>query len=192
MRTIRKYLAMVVSLGLCGCVTELATPLGKVKSQDSDTPAAALFWAQKDPNVIVVDSEDHPNWTEQVGTWLSAAGADAGDYTGSTLATWGADYGKGEARFRWRPELPSAGLYRVSVWYGDEPGNGHTPHAPFTVHYDGGKQTHRLDQKKHSCGWKVLGSYRFKAGTAGYVELTNDVRGRVVVVADAVRFERLN
>ena len=62
--------------------------------------------------------------------------------------------------------------------------------SPFTVRYAGGKKTHKIDQTSDSSGWKVLGSYRFKAGMAGYVELTNNANGNVV--ADAVRFERVN
>ncbi len=193
MGTIRKYLALGVSLGLFGCGGELATPVAKVKSQDSGTldrvpyssaPTPVSVGVSKDQNGIVVDSENDTNWIEKDGSWDFGDGG--GDHAGTTL--W-AYQGNGESRFRWRPRLPNAGRYRVSVWYGGDPNGDHASDAPFTVHYDGGKQTHKLDQTRDSGGWRVLGSYRFKVGTAGYVELTNAANGNVI--ADAVRFERL-
>ena len=135
--------------------------------------------------VITVDSEDDADLTEQVGTWDSGMGG--GDHDGTVLY---ALPGKGESSFRWKPKLPSAGRYRVSVWFGGDPNGDHASDSPFTVRYDGGKKTHKLDQTSDSGGWKVLGSYRFKAGMAGYVELTNNANGNVV--ADAVRFERVD
>ena len=143
-----------------------------------------LDGVNKGQTVIMVDSENDANRTEKDGSWTSGGGG--GDHAGSTL--W-ALQGNGDSRFRWRPKLPNAGRYRVSAWYGGDPNGDHASDAPFTVHYDGGKQTHKLDQTRDSGGWRVLGSYRFKVGTAGYVELTNAADGNVV--ADAVRFERL-
>ena len=83
MGTIRNYLALGVSLGLLGCGGELAKPVVEVKPLYSSAPVSApvevykdqSVEVKKDPNAIVVDSENDENRTEQVGTWDFGDGA---------------------------------------------------------------------------------------------------------------------
>lgn len=133
----------------------------------------------------VIDSHDKRGRTERYGDWPLGIGG--GDWNDSCLFAF---QGEGECRFRWRPDLPEDGDYRVSIWFPGDPNRDHATNSPFTVYYDGGKKTHRIDQTSDSDGWLDLGVYPFKAGRSGYLELTNDANGNVV--ADAVRFKRVN
>jgi hypothetical protein len=130
---------------------------------------------------IVIDSSDSQG-VERQGDWPEGQGGE--DHGTGCLFAF---KGKGECKFIWRPDLPEAGDYRVSVWYGGDPNSDHATDSPFTVYWATGKQTFKLDQTKSSGGWKALGVFPFKAGKSGYVELTNNANGNVV--ADAVQFE---
>ena len=130
---------------------------------------------------VVLDSSDAKG-IEKQGEWPEGQGGD--DRGDSCLF---AVKGKGECRLIWRPNLPRAGNYRVSVWFGGDPNSDHATDSPFTVGFAKGKQTFKIDQTKSSGGWKVLGVFPFEAGTSGYVQLTNDANGNVV--ADGVQFE---
>jgi hypothetical protein len=68
--------------------------------------------------------------------------------------------------------------------------------ARFTIHHAGGSSTVRIDQRGQARAvgdnrpgvWVDLGAYRFEAGAAGTVELTNAADG--YVIADAVMVTR--
>jgi len=145
------------------------------------TSAALSPVAPSGPIKVVLDSGDTSH-VERVGDWPTGAGGDDwGDSCRFALK------GKGECKFTWRPELPKAGNYRVSVWFGGDPNRDHATDSPFTVCFAKGKKTIQMNQTKLSDGWKALGVFPFEAGTSGYVELTNNANGNVV--ADGVQFE---
>jgi len=130
---------------------------------------------------LIIDSEDLEH-VERYGAWPQGVGG--GDWGDSCLFAF---KGEGQCRFVWRPDLPRDGRYRVSLWFGGDPNSDHASNAPFTVHYDGGAKTYKINQRRSSGGWMPLGTFPFKAGRSGYVELTNKANGNVV--ADAVKFE---
>jgi hypothetical protein len=171
---------------LSGCVVHRARQTAAVRLEVEKTEAAAQ--AEKAKAVapvasarIVLDSSDAKG-IEKQGEWPEGQGGnDRGD--GCLFAL----KGKGECKLIWRPTLPRAGNYRVSIWFGGDPNSDHATDSPFTVISAKGKETFKIDQTKSSGGWKVLGVFPFEAGTSGYVELTNDANGNVV--ADAVQFE---
>jgi len=164
-----------VLLGCVGIVTLFSGCIGLRKTVVMPLPEAEV-------EAIIVDSQVHPDSVSRKGDWQWGDGG--GDWLNSTL--W-APMGKGEARLSWRPVLPKSGNYRVSVWFGGDPNADHASNTPFVVHYDGGKKEHKVDQRGATDKWRELGSYPFKAGSTGYVEVNNNADGNVV--ADAVKFE---
>ena len=96
--------------------------------------------------------------------------------------------GKGEKSALFTPKLPKDGEYDVLVSY--TPGTGRATNVPVTITFDDGEKTVPVDQTKppkienlfHS-----LGRFKFNAGSAGSVSISNKgTEGHVIV--DAVRF----
>lgn len=87
---------------------------------------------------------------------------------------------------RYTPNLPAAGEWPVYAWaaFGDNRAN-----QLYRVTHAGGTTEVRVDHRRVGNGWVWLGTYTFHAGTAGYVEISNqtDTAGQVIV-ADAIRF----
>lgn len=92
-----------------------------------------------------------------------------------------------DASVEWRPNLPAAGMYEVSVYY--VAGGNRADDVTFTVHHNAGHTPISVNQQINGETWNVLGTYSFNAGTSGSVSMDNDA-GPSVVVADAVRFVR--
>ena len=102
----------------------------------------------------------------------------------------------------WRPNLPVAGQWRVEmynvvhafyVW----PCFGYslsadTSNAVYTIYYNGGSMPKSIDQQNTGAGsWVDLGTYRFSAGTNGYVylsDLTGEPLTSRYVLFSAIRF----
>lgn len=90
----------------------------------------------------------------------------------------------------WRPTLPAAGLYEISVWYrsaNDRPSN-----ARYTIFGSGGSFDVLVDQRSNGSQWNSLGIFAFSGGSGGYVRLTSDAEPGKTIVADAVRFARVD
>jgi uncharacterized lipoprotein YddW (UPF0748 family) len=125
---------------------------------------------------IVVDNSDPGFFT--VGTWASGS---YGSPYGSDYR-W-ASYGTGAAA-TWIFSLPTTGTYDVSAYWVE--GSNRAPDAPYIVHYAGGTDTVRVDQRQSGERWNKLGSYTFEAGMGGQATLTNEASAGVII-ADAVR-----
>lgn len=133
---------------------------------------------------VVIDNSD-PGFSLTFGSWTpasSASGKYGSDYlykgcVGASASPTGTA--------EWRPNL-SAGTHEVQVWYPS--GGNRANDAPFTINYNGGATTVRINQQTNGGQWVSLGSYDFAAGTGGYVELANNAQTGLVVIADAVRF----
>ena len=105
---------------LSGCVVHRARQTAAVRLEVEKTEAAAQ--AEKAKAVapvasarIVLDSSDAKG-IEKQGEWPEGQGGnDRGD--GCLFAL----KGKGECKLIWRPTLPRAGNYRVSIWFGGDP-----------------------------------------------------------------------
>jgi hypothetical protein len=81
--------------------------------------------------------------------------------------------------------MAAADTFFVSAWW--KASTNRATDAPYTINYDGGSVTVRVDQQNNGGVWNVLGSYPFAAGTSGSVVLSDDANG--YVIADAVRFD---
>jgi len=129
---------------------------------------------------VIVDNDDGtPGYVEQ-GAWGRST---ISGHNGIPTTRWIAPATDGIAT--WTPTLPSAGLWRVSVWYPTEPNN--SQQASYTITTADGAITVSRDQRIGST-WDVLGTWQLDPATAQVV-LTGADSGRLR--ADAVRFEQL-
>jgi len=132
-----------------------------------------------DPSEVIVDN---PAGTfDPNGDW-------------STLVGYGYGYdlrykvgGTGGGTATWTPEVAEAGEYSVFAWWIG--GGSRATNAPYTIYYDGGSETVRVNQKALGTAdkWNLLGKYPFAAGTSGYVVLSDGPDSDGVVVGDAIR-----
>jgi hypothetical protein len=125
---------------------------------------------------------------EVVGTWPS--GRSIPGYYGFNYVTHAKGTGTNVARFR--PVIPGDGKYDLFVSYTADPNR--ASNAKFAVHHATGTTTVTVNQRVRGVPdartgeWVSIGTFTFKAGLAGYVELTDAADG--YVIADAIRFRR--
>ncbi|WP_433512006.1 N-acetylmuramoyl-L-alanine amidase [Nonomuraea sp. CA-143628] len=137
-----------------------------------------------------------PTWTTTVDNTTSGQFTASANWGTSTYSTqrYGADY-----RFAdpvaasdpawYQATIPSAGNYRVEVWYPDDPG--YNSSAPYIVAASGGNQTVYVDQRSGGGSWKSLGTFSLNAGTANVVGVSRWTSGTGLVIADAVRISKV-
>ncbi|HEX4812810.1 MAG TPA: family 10 glycosylhydrolase [Nonomuraea sp.] len=88
-----------------------------------------------------------------------------------------------------RAAVPSAGTYRVEVWY---PANaGYNSATPYIVAASGGNQTVTVDQRSGGGQWRALGTYALAAGTYNVVGVSRWTSSTGYVIADAVRITKV-
>ncbi|MEV0973009.1 N-acetylmuramoyl-L-alanine amidase [Microtetraspora glauca] len=85
--------------------------------------------------------------------------------------------------------IPSAGNYRVEVWYPSDPG--YNSSAPYIVATSSGNQTVFVDQRSGGGAWHSLGTFSLNAGTYNAVGVSRWTSGTGYVIADAVRISRV-
>jgi hypothetical protein len=96
---------------------------------------------------------------------------------------------KGQSSVTFTPTLPHNGLYEVRLahcWNSRRATN-----TPVTVGYAGGETTIRVNQQQtpeHNQLFRSLGTFPFKAGTSGWVRVSNEGTDGKYVIADAVQF----
>lgn len=142
---------------------------------------------------VVVDDESVGDFQLAAGRWGRASGQAGHPYYGVSYRS--APAGSGERRAEYRPDVPVTGDYQVLAWWVSHPNR--ASDAPYTIRHAGGSTTVRVDQRGQARSlsdrerpgvWVDLGTYRFEAGSAGTVELSNDADG--YVIADAVMLTR--
>jgi len=122
------------------------------------------------------------------GTWPGGTGV-AG-YYGSNYLSHAA--GDGTSTVRWRPAIPGDDRYEVRVSY--TAASNRATNATYLVHHADGSTPVTINQRVRGAAaprggeWVSLGTFPFRAGVEGRVELTDAADG--VVIADAVRFLR--
>ncbi|MEU8142403.1 family 10 glycosylhydrolase [Nonomuraea sp. NPDC048901] len=85
--------------------------------------------------------------------------------------------------------IPSAGNYRVEVWYAANAG--YNSATPYLVAASGGNQTVVVDQRSGGGQWRTLGTYTLDAGTYNVVGVSRWTSTTGYVIADAVRITRV-
>lgn len=97
--------------------------------------------------------------------------------------------GKGAKSVTFTPDLPRAGRYEVRLAHCYNVRR--ATNAPVTIRHAEGETKQRINQQEeppHSRLWRTLGTFRFAAGTNGWVRITNEGTEGKVVIADAVQF----
>ncbi|MCK2213860.1 family 10 glycosylhydrolase [Actinomadura sp. ATCC 31491] len=85
--------------------------------------------------------------------------------------------------------IPSAGSYRVEVWY---PANaGYNSATPYVVAASGGSQTVVVDQRSGGGAWRSIGTFSLAAGTYNVVGVSRWTSAAGYVIADAVRITKV-
>ncbi|GGO25329.1 hypothetical protein GCM10010116_50840 [Microbispora rosea subsp. aerata] len=162
------------------------------------------------PGATHTDPGSHWNWTTYMnyvtggGTPSWSATVDNSSSQFSASANWGTSTYSGQrygADYRfanpvaasdpawYTVAVPSAGTYRVEVWYPSDPG--YNSSAPYIVATSSGNQTVYVDQRSGGGAWRSLGTFSLKAGTYAAVGVSRWTSGTGYVIADAVRLTRL-
>ncbi|TDU69368.1 hypothetical protein EI77_03021 [Prosthecobacter fusiformis] len=98
--------------------------------------------------------------------------------------------GKGHKSVTFSPDIPKNGWYEVRVAHCYNVRR--STHTPVTIHHADGEKTIRINQQEepaHQRLWRSLGKFRFAAGRAGCVRISNEgTEENKVVIADAVQF----
>jgi hypothetical protein len=115
--------------------------------------------------------------------WHSDLATESGNYE---MGAFWVEGGDGSKTAIWRSDDPMIGTYRVSVFYGHPSIGRLAANAPFTIVSEGGSKTVSVDFNHNAGEWKILGV----VANPRYVKLSNAADG--VIIADAVKFERLN
>ena len=136
---------------------------------------------EEESEAIIIDNTSGEDSFKIEGEWFGANVG--GGYLGNLM--W-AKNGKGECKAIWTPDLPKDGAYQVFVWYGMDVNDDHATNAPFTIYYKEGSKEIKVNLKKNSMQWYLLGEFVFEKGKKGYVTLTNAADQNIV--ADAVKF----
>ncbi|MGN9783452.1 golvesin C-terminal-like domain-containing protein [Nonomuraea sp. ZG12] len=164
------------------------------------------------PGATHTDPGSHWNWSTYMSyvtgddggtpTWTTTVDNAAAGFTAS--ANWGTSAYSGDrhgADYRFadpvaasdpawfQAAIPSAGNYRVEVWYPSDPG--YNSSAPYIVAAAGGNQTVYVDQRSSGGAWRSIGTFPLDAGTQNVVGVSRWTSGTGYVIADAVRISRL-
>jgi len=132
---------------------------------------------------VIVDNTDS-GFTVLSGSWL----------TGTYSGYWGTNYHyaftttiAATAKSEFRPTLPASTTYDVYTWYVN--GTNRAADASYTINYQGGATTLRIDQQVTGKQWVKLGTFPFSSGSTGSIQLDNNSSlNTKVIMADAVRF----
>ncbi|MBF0479138.1 MAG: fibronectin type III domain-containing protein [Candidatus Omnitrophica bacterium] len=132
---------------------------------------------------IIVDNADPVPAIAIVGTWTTAT---------TNAGYWATNYrtdnntGKGTKTFTFKPNLPTAGQYKVEMWY---PARANQATAvPVDVSSTTGISTVNVNERLNGSQWFPIGTYTFAAGQTGFVRIRTTGTTNGIVVADAFRF----
>jgi arylsulfatase A-like enzyme len=114
--------------------------------------------------------------------WHSDESPASGNYGGASFWT---EAGDGSRTALWRGDSPLVGKYKVSVYTGLPRVGPLATNARYKIVAEHETQTVMVNQQQGSGQWHLLGTFE----NPRFVELSNAANG--VVVADAVRFERI-
>ncbi|MFI6791263.1 N-acetylmuramoyl-L-alanine amidase [Nonomuraea sp. NPDC050383] len=136
-----------------------------------------------------------PSWTTTVDNSTSGQFTASANWGTSTYSSqrYGADYRFADpvssSDVAWyQANIPSAGSYKVEVYYPADAG--YNSSAPYIVATSSGNQTVYVDQRSGGGAWRSIGTFSLNAGTANVVGVSRWTSGTGYVIADAVRISR--
>ncbi|MGA1871174.1 MAG: chondroitinase-B domain-containing protein [bacterium] len=163
-----------------GCDEISADPVSRLPV---DETSAGVQWGADQDFVadIIIDNLD-PEFAT-TGMWQPSGYPNpyATDSIYALTATTGVS-----ATATWTPMILQSGMYEISVWWTS--GNLRSYDAHYTITHAQGSSTKVVDHLQNGGQWNLLGTYRFEAGTEGYIMLSNDSQElERAVSADAVK-----
>ena len=123
---------------------------------------------------IILDDDD----AVYTGTWPSSS-VTSGYYGSGYRYRWA---GTGSNTASWNVAIPEAGSWEVFARWTSS--SNRAPNAPYTIFYENGLSTIKVNQQNAGGDWNSLGVYSFNEGTVSIV-LSDDADG--VVIADAIK-----
>ena len=142
-------------------------------------------------NNIVIDN---PTATA-MGSWTSTRtfynGSFSGNGSGTDFNSFGTNYltkaqGAGSAYVQFTPNILVAGDYDVYQWHPSL--TNASASVPHVINYKGGSTIVYANQQTNAGKWSLLGRFAFAAGTAGNIQVVDNVaEASAVAVADGVK-----
>ena len=176
-----------VALGNPDVVAELSARLNEWMKKNQPSREVQLrrwrIFTAAEKEIVVDDQTIGGRFLLTGGGWHSDVATASGNYE---MGAFWVEGGDGSRTAVWRSDDPMIGMYRISVFHGRPSIGRLAANAPFTIVSEGGSKTVPVDFNHDAGEWKVLGVIE----NPRYVMLTNAADG--VIIADAVKFERLN
>ncbi len=117
----------------------------------------------------------------QSGNW--STGTSSGDKYGSDYR-W-ASTNTAYALAYWRPNIPSAGTYKIYYWWPQ--GGNRNPNTKIGWQVNGNTTTSNVNQQNNGGQWNLVTTKWLPKGTKTLIGLDNSGSGTYVVIADAIR-----
>lgn len=161
----------------------------------TDCPGDAFYPMLPQLRADVAAKLSAPAWTTTIDNTSSGFRASA-NWGTSTYSTqrYGADYRyanptpASDAAY-FSATLPSAGSYKLEVWYAANSGyNATTPHVVFA---STGNQTVNVNQQANGGKWNSLGTFSFNSGAQDLVAVSRWTSGTGYVIADALKVTKV-
>lgn len=134
-------------------------------------------------SIYIRDDEDA---TFTSGWWWSNTTSGyygTGYYAASTSPT-----GTGKAIFY--PDLKEGGVYDIYTWYTQ--GTNRSTQVPYIIHHKYGTTTVYVNQQANGSQWFYLGTFELLPEAEGFVEILNQAPSGYVVIADALKWVKVN
>jgi FAD dependent oxidoreductase len=150
--------------------------------ESAPAPLTTSLSKEKLGGILIDDQESTRNGFAHTGTSVAP-------YVATGYAHDGNE-NKGQQRARFTPMIPTDGKYEVFFAY--TPHSNRASNVPVTVHCANGDRQITIDERKAPTEFGVfvsIGEYEFKAGRAGYVEVSNAQTNGFVVI-DAVQWRK--
>ena len=134
---------------------------------------------------VVLDNDDQA--VEFVGDWQIGKEEVFFGKAGSVPYRWIAAHDTETAYARYRPTISKAGFYPVYTWVPS--GSDRASDQTYRICHTGGTAQVAMNHRRVGNGPVYLGTYYFRAGTDGYVDISNRSHDSAkTVVADMIRF----
>lgn len=188
--TLTTFVAMLFAMAL------LAAPIvNKLKPHPDAVPNAHAEGEVDKPELVPFIVKDPASLPGIVVDDTSATLVGKWQYSTHTPPYVGLGYlhdqneGKGAKSVTFTPNLPSDGLYEVRLAHCYNVRR--STNAPVTIHHAEGEKAVRINEQEpsqHAKLFTTLGTFRFRAGTNGWVRISNEGTTGKYVIADAVQW----
>lgn len=163
---------------------DVNTLRGRSLSAVFDLSGQAALEPEND--TYIIDNTD-PGFSTDGSSWPASTSGNG--YLGANYFTDGTAGADTDRWARWTPEIQKADTYDVYIRWASE--SSAPSGVPIEVHYDGGTDTRmNINQKSNGGFWIYVGSYPFREGTDGYIQIQASRAGKTV--ADAVKLVARN